>query len=135
VPFTFDVSRVVGASTDAVWDLISDTTRWAEWSPAVAAVECDDRYVRSGSEGRVQTRLGLWVAFTVTDFEPERLWRWKVASIPATGHRVEPVGTGSDPGAARVAIEVPLWAAPYAGVSAIAVRRIEHLAELSDRAG
>ena len=115
------------ASPDAVWDLITDTTRWAEWSPTVAAVESDDRHVGPGSEGRLQTRLGLWVGFTVSDYEPGRLWRWKVTGIPATGHRVEPVGTGSDPGAARVVIEVPVWAAPYAGISAIAVRRIEQL--------
>ena len=70
MPFTFDVGRIVPASPDAVWDLITDTTRWAEWSPTVAAVECDDRHVEAGSEGRVQTRLGLWVAFVVTDFEP-----------------------------------------------------------------
>ena len=127
MPFTFDVARVVPASPDAAWDLITDTTRWADWSPTVAAVECDDRHVVSGSEGRVQTRLGLWVGFVVTDFEPGQLWRWKVSGVPATGHRVEPVGTGRDPGTAKVAIEVPVWAAPYAGVSARALRRFGRL--------
>ena len=115
------------ASTDAAWDIVTDTTRWAEWSPTVAAVECDDRHVVAGSEGRVQTRLGLWVGFVVTDFEPGQLWRWKVSGVSATGHRVEPVDTGSDPGTARVVIEVPIWAAPYAGITARALRRIERL--------
>ena len=128
MPFTFDVSRVMTTSPDAAWDLLTDTTRWAEWSPTVAAVECDDRHVVGGSEGRVQTRLGLWVGFVVTDFEPGRLWRWKVSGIPATGHRVDPVGTGSDPGAAKVVIEVPVWAALYGSVSARALRRFERLA-------
>jgi uncharacterized protein YndB with AHSA1/START domain len=125
LPFTFDVSRTVPASPEAVWEVVTDTTRWAEWGPTVAAVECDDRYVGAGTQGRVQTSLGLWVQFTVTDFEPGHLWRWKVAGLPATGHRVE--AAGNDPGTGRVVIEVPVWASPYAGVATVALRRIEQL--------
>ena len=44
------------------------------------------------------------------------------AGIPATGHRVDPVDGG-----ARVAMDVPVWAAPYLTVCALALRRIEKL--------
>jgi uncharacterized protein YndB with AHSA1/START domain len=127
--FSFDVDRVVPASAETTWDLVTDTTRWAEWGPTVAAVECDDRHVGAGTEGRVQMPVGVWVPFTVTDFEPGHVWRWKVAGLPATGHRVEPFG--NDPGTSRVIIEVPFWAAPYAGISSLALRRLERLAVAS----
>jgi hypothetical protein len=126
VRFTFDVGRTVGATPDAAWAVLSDTTRWAEWSPVITAAECDDRFVDAGSQGRVQTPVGLWVGFETTEVEEGRLWRWKVSGVPATGHRVEPVG--DDPAACHVVIEVPLWAAPYAGVAAVALRNIEQLA-------
>ena len=61
-----------------------------------------------------------------TEVEPGRLWRWKVGGIPATGHRVEPVG--DDPAVCHVVIEVPVWAAPYAGVATVALRNVERLA-------
>jgi hypothetical protein len=126
VRFTFDVGRTVGATPEAAWAVLSDTTRWAEWSPAIAAVECDDRFVEAGTEGRVQTPLGVWLGFEVIDLEPGGTWRWKVSGIPATGHRVDHVG--DDPATCHVVIEVPILAAPYAGVATLALRNIEQLA-------
>jgi uncharacterized protein YndB with AHSA1/START domain len=126
VRLTFDVDRVVPAPAETTWDLVTDTTRWAEWGPTVAAVECDDRHVGAGSEGRVQTEIGVWLGFTITEFQPGRLWRWKVAGLPATGFRVEPFG--NDPGTSRVIIEVPVWAAPYLTVANLALRRLDRLA-------
>lgn len=70
--------------------------------------------------GSVQTPLLVAVPFEVTEFEPGRQWAWKVAGVPATRHRVDPVGSGT-----RVSISVPWWSAPYLTVCSVAVRRID----------
>ncbi|WP_396612733.1 hypothetical protein ACH9L7_05525 [Haloferax sp. S1W] len=44
-----------------------------------------------------------------------------MAGIPATGHRVRAVGVEQ----CEVTFEVPLYAAPYAAVCAVALRRID----------
>jgi hypothetical protein len=99
----------------AAWDRLVDTDAWPEWGPSVAAVECDERWVRAGSTGRVEVDgVGAWVPFQVTslDWDGERgRWTWQVARIPATGHAVDPVDGGC-----RVAFEVPLAAVAYVPV-------------------
>lgn len=135
------VSRRVDAPAAVVWELLADTRQWPEWGPSVAAVECEERIVRTGTRGRIRTtdladllpgtdsrplanRVfgGVWLPFRVTDCGGRR-WTWRVADIPATGHRVE----GMDEGC-RVAFEVPLPAAAYAPVCGRALDRIERLA-------
>ena len=77
--------------------------------------------------GTVHTSVGFSVPFVVTEFEPGRHWAWQVAGIPATHHRVEPVGDSS-----RVSMAVPSWAGAYLAVCSIALRRID--AMLTDSA-
>lgn len=113
-----DVSRVIDATPDAAWELVTDTGRWPEWGPSVRAVDCERRYITADTEGRVHTPLG-WVPFRVVDCA-DRRWTWRVAGVPATGHRVD-----ADP--TRIVFEVPAIAAGYAPVCAIALRRIERL--------
>jgi hypothetical protein len=48
-----------------------------------------------------------------------------VAGIPATGHRVEPLG----PERCRVVFEVPLLAAPYLAVCRVAALKIRTILE------
>lgn len=115
------VSRSIGASREAVWDVFRDTELWSVWGPSVRAVDCTDRYVESGTTGRVRTPVG-WVPFEVTTCDSFR-WAWDVAGVPATGHRVESDGDG----ACRAGFEVPPLAAPYAVVCRRALRRIELL--------
>jgi len=79
--------------------------------------------VVAGLRGRVRTRLGLSLPFEITAVEPGRAWRWRVAGVAATGHRVEPLG----PMRCRVVFEVPRWAAPYALVCRAALRRLSRL--------
>lgn len=117
------VARVVDAPPEAVWDLLIDTRRWPEWGPSITGVECADRRIEEGSTGRVRTIGGLWIPFEVTACERYG-WTWRVAGIPATGHRVEPLTEGC-----RVAFEVPVLATPYVPVCRIALSRIAALAE------
>ncbi len=68
----------------------------------------------------MQTSLLVSAPLVITEFDPGRHWAWKVAGVPATRHWVEPLGDG-----ARAGMAVPWWAAPYATVCSIALRRID----------
>jgi hypothetical protein len=105
-PLTTAVEIRVPAA--AAWELLIDTRRWPEWGPSVARVDYADRYIGPGVTGRVQAAFGLWVPFQITKFTAGQYWHWRVADIPATGHRVESIG----PNICRVLFEVPWLAAP-----------------------
>lgn len=122
----FVVSRTVDAPADRPWRVLRDTHAWPRWGPSVSAVDCPERSVGAGTTGRVRV-LGRWVPFEVTDCT-DRRWTWAVAGIPATGHAVTDLGGNRS----RVAIEVPLWAAPYVAVCRVAVDRVARLAETGD---
>ena len=81
------VGRAYTASPHFLWDLITDTRQWPRWGPTVKAVRTSRRYIGKASEGQVLTPLGIWLPFSVTDYEHECFWNWKVASVRATGHR------------------------------------------------
>lgn len=119
-----DVRRNVEATPEFVWELLTDTLRWPEWGPSVTAVQCGTRYIAGGSRGRVKTALGLWLPFTVTEFIQRHFWAWRVAGIPATGHRVEALGDSRT----LVTFEVPAPAAPYLIVCRAALKRIAAIA-------
>lgn len=118
----------IGADTKAapavVWDVISDIRRWSEWGVTVRRAEASAHLVASGVRGRVQTRIGPWLPFEITRVDPGRYWTWRVAGIPATGHRVVPVGDSS-----RVEFTVAWPLAFYTPVLLVAAHRIRRLVE------
>jgi hypothetical protein len=117
------VHRDIAAPVAEVWDLLIRVERWPEWGPSVRSVQLDGPCIAAGSRGRVWTVAGLGLPFEVTEFEDGRSWAWRVGGVPATGHEVEPV-----PGGCRVTFSVPVPAAAYLGVCAVALRRIDRLA-------
>lgn len=121
---TFSVKRTMAVDPRVVWDLLVDTSRWAEWGPSVTTVDSPEVRLRAHSTGRVRTALGVWLPFEVTGFEEGRSWAWKVVGVPATTHSVQPVVGGS-----LVTFGMPAVAAPYALVCRVALRRIERLAQ------
>ena len=118
----FTVDRLIAAPPSAAWNVLVDLEAWPHWGPTVSAARLDSPHKRlsRGATGIVRTSLGFSVPFVVTEFEPGRHWAWKVAGVPATSHRVEPVGHH-----ARVSMGVPWWAAGYLAVCSIALRRID----------
>jgi hypothetical protein len=106
------VDRFIAAPASVVWNVFVDLDAWPQWGPTVGAAWLDPPHtsLELGATGGVRT-------------SPGRHWAWKVAGIPATHHRVEPADGG-----ARASFAAPLWAAAYLSVCAIALRRIEAIA-------
>jgi hypothetical protein len=123
MPRRFDIARIVDAPAAEAWSLLVDTQRWPQWGPSIRKVECETRRLRAHSRGRVRTWWGLWLPFEVAGFEDGHAWSWKVAGIPATGHRVEPLG----PRRSRVVFELPAIFLPYAVICRRALARIARL--------
>lgn len=136
-----EVARTIDAPVETLWDLLTDTTRWPEWAPTVREVDCEERYVREGTTGRV--RLDVpgrpWAPFEITACRDHR-WTWSVGMpatdamrnvldagprVPATGHRVE-AGPGDD--TCRIVFEIPPLASGYALICRRALNNLEELA-------
>ncbi|OYR71079.1 SRPBCC family protein [Halorubrum ezzemoulense] len=122
---TLAVGRDIDAPPERTATALRDTRRWPDWSPSVGGVESTDRYVESGTTGRVRV-ADAWVPFRVTAATRLR-WDWRVAGVPATGHRVDRYP--EDPGRCRAVIEVPLVAAPYVPVCRRALDKFAALVE------
>jgi len=120
-----EVSETIASSAAVAWALLTDTHAWSQWGPSVRAVEAPTRFITAGMRGRVQTTPGLWLPFQIADWEEGRAWAWRVAGVPATGHRVTPVTESS----CRVTFTIPRWAPFYVPVCRIALRRIASLAK------
>lgn len=119
-----EVRGPVAASASVAWELLTDTEAWPQWGPSVRAVDSPTRFIGPGTTGRVQTRFGLWLPFSVDQWRPGTCWHWRVAGIPATGHSVTDVGDGS----CEVCFSIPGWAPFYRPVCTRAIRRIAALA-------
>lgn len=117
-----ELSEEFAGSADLLWDLLTDTTRWPEWGPSVEEVRCPDRWIQAGTTGEAETTFGVVLPFRITTCE-DRRWTWKVAGITATGHRVEEVAADR----CRVVFEVPVLAAGYSPVCAVALRNLKEM--------
>lgn len=120
-----EIGRTLNAPQEVIWDLLTDTSRWPEWGPSVTAVECEGRYIKKGSRGRVRLPLGMWVPFVITEFDYRKCWAWKVWGVQATSHRIESLGEHG----CRLIFELPFFAAPYLLICWIAIKRISNLVE------
>lgn len=117
------VEREIAVPSEAAWELLVDVDRWPEWGPSVRAAGLDTDRFEPGATGWVSTPLGLRVRFEITAVEPGQRWAWKVAGIPATDHRVRPIGAST----CSVGFGVPVVAAPYAVVCRRALATIDRL--------
>jgi uncharacterized protein YndB with AHSA1/START domain len=67
------VGKAYTSSPHILWELITDTAQWPRWGPTVKAVRTSERYISKGSEGQVQTALGIWLPFVVTGTSNHRI--------------------------------------------------------------
>jgi len=119
------IKHVINAPARLVWNILIDTHQWPVWGPSIRAVQSPQQYIIAGLKGRIQTVIGVWLPFEITDFEPMSLWNWKVAGMPATGHRV----TILDEDRCELIFEMPFAALPYGLVCLQAARKIDRLAQ------
>ena len=117
------IGKFIQASPLIVWDLITDTVQWPLWGPTVKKVRFPQRFIRKDSKGQVLTIFGIWLPFVITEYEHARFWSWNVASIKATGHRIQPIETGG----CSLWFDVPMIAVPYSLVCQMALCRIEKI--------
>lgn len=118
-----NVGKYYPALPRSVWDLITDTVKWPHWGPTVKRVQCSERFIREGSAGWVLTAVGIWLPFVITEYEHAGFWSWNVASVKATGHRIQAANNGG----CYLWFEVPIIAAPYTLVCHMALNRIKEL--------
>lgn len=117
-----EVSIVVDAPPDRVWDLVSDVTRMGEWSPVCYRCEWTSGAPGKGSRFRGYNKQGLarwWTECEVTEYEPPKVFEFRtVDGLLSVGYRgremtrwryeLEPDGAG-----AKVTESFELKAFPY----------------------
>jgi len=122
------VSQVIRAPAANVWEVLINTHQWSTWGPSVKAVSCSQPFISAGVKGKIKTVLGTWINFEITSFDPLSYWHWKVAGIPATGHRLKKL----DDISCELIFELPLIVFPYALICRQAINRIAQLAQDSN---
>lgn len=120
-------SLEIEAPLSVVWDLLTDFDHWPAWGTSIRRVDSAADRVAAGVTGRVQTIVGFWVPFEISDVEANDSWSWTVAGIPATGHFVSAVGSNR----CRVQFTVAWALAPYLVVMRRSLGRLKRMAEQS----
>ena len=125
-PKAVGVDRLIAAPAEQVWQLLTDVLQWPLWGPSVrkAVLDNGETVLSEGARGTVWTAAGVRMPFHITEFTPQRRWRWTVAGVTATGHDVTPVDGGC-----RVRFDMPWWAAAYLPVCAVGLDRLAKLAQ------
>ncbi len=118
------ICRDMVAPPETVWDILTDTQLWSIWGPSVYDVDCQDRHIRLGSKGRVQTLFSFWLPFTVSEFRDLDFWNWRIGSYTATGHKI--IWTGDT--SSTLCFDMPWWAAAYLPLCWLALIRIGKIA-------
>lgn len=118
-------SVVVEAPVSAVWDLLTDFECWPVWGVTIRRVETDAERVAPGVTGRVQTIVGAWLPFEISEAVAEDSWFWTVAGISATRHYVSALG----PDRTRIRFTVAWALAPYLAAIRISLVRLKRMAE------
>jgi uncharacterized membrane protein len=89
----------IEAPVERVWSLTTDVEGWPATTPTITSVErLDEGAIGVGSTARVTQPYQRPAVWTVTRFEPDRLFEWqtKVGTVTLTGrHELTPVG-GTD---------------------------------------
>ncbi len=122
-------TEVVGPR-EIVWRELADLDCWPRWGPTVRAARLNDggREPHAGATGAVQTPVGLWLPFTIDEWQQDGetwSWSWRVGGVPATTHAVTALGANR----CRLEMGVPWWAPAYLGVIRVALTRIRREVE------
>ncbi len=116
--------RVIHASPEVVWDILTDTFLWPVWGPSLLKVDCEDRHIMLSSKGRIKTLFSFWVPFVVTKFKHMNFWTWNIGPIKATGHTL----TRKTEMSCELCFDMVWWAAIYIPVCWLALYKIDKIA-------
>jgi uncharacterized protein YndB with AHSA1/START domain len=98
-------STMIAATPDRVWELVSDTSRYAEWVASTAAVPRTDGPASEGSTyDLIEPIAGPWRAktrWTVIEFDPPRRQVHRSEDVPFASEwlvitEIAPSGDGSE---------------------------------------
>lgn len=122
----FRLSQAMEGSIDRLWNLLADVQNWIDWGPLLTGVDYDEATIRENTRGTVTLLKCIPVPFRIIRVE-DFFWTWSVFGLtpPADGHRI----TKTDDGTAIVSFELPLWAAWYLPVCAMALNKIRQLSD------
>lgn len=115
----------IAAPVSTAWELLTEFEHWPDWGTSIRRVESAADRVAPGVTGRVQTILGLWLPFEISEVVPNHSWDWRVAGVPATGHFLAELG----PGRCRVQFTVAWALAPYLVALRMSLGRLKRMAE------
>jgi carbon monoxide dehydrogenase subunit G len=74
----FETSRHIEAPTRAVWDVLFDVARWAEWTPTIDSVQrLDDGPFGVGSRAKVRQPKLPQAQWEVTEVVDGRSFTWE----------------------------------------------------------
>lgn len=118
------ICKEIKGSAGVVWEIVTDTHLWPVWGPSLLEVDCKDRHIKSGSEGRVKTLFSFWLPFTIVKFRSMDFWSWRIGHLEATGHKIIPTSDNS----CKLCFDMPWWAAAYLPVCWFALFKINKLA-------
>jgi uncharacterized protein YndB with AHSA1/START domain len=96
---SFRIATDIAAPAERVWQVMSDTDRWNEWTPSVTSVKrLGDAPFAVGSRVVIRQPKFPPALWTLTAIEPGRSFTW-VSSAPGlrvvARHSVEPIVTRS----------------------------------------
>lgn len=114
----------IAAPPDRIWPYLAEFESWPQWGISISEVDAAASRIAPGVTGRVRTRLGLWLPFTIEDVVVGSFWDWSVAGVRATEHHLEPQRDH-----ARVRFTAPWVVAPYTAIMAASLRKLRRLVE------
>ena len=98
----------ISASPARVWEVMSEVSKWPEWTASIVSVEAPSAAMGLGSQADVQARGAPKARWTVTVWRPGEGFTWvtKVRGARTiAGHEIVPVGDGNS--RVTLSIEVP----------------------------
>src|SRR3954454_21376877 len=96
----------INAPVDTIWSVLSDVTKWPEWTDSIRDVEpLSPQPLRLGSRVKVRQPKLPTAVWEVTDFQPGRSFTWVNRNPGMRSTAVRDIAGTVDPPQARLTID------------------------------
>lgn len=96
----FAQTMTIDAPVDAIWPVLSDVVRWAEWTPTILKVEpLTETPLAVGRRYRVTQPRSQPLVYEVTSLEPGRGFSWRATApgvVVTADHNLANKGAGTE---------------------------------------